>query len=293
MENVMKKLLALGLLLASPAAISSPLAFVQGGASAAAMTVDEEANLDAGIDGNKDKYDEDFDDDFDDERESGDRYNVSSRVGGFVQGGVGGALDYLKYDDDDSYDQTEAGVGFNLEGGLRFAPGFEVKLSYSVTSHDGTDYYDEYDDLISSDDADVSFDDFRAGFFFAPAHRSIFGYRVGLGYVRQGTDYEDASEVYEIDGFFLEGGVSLDLGRYVTINANGGFLKMADDYDTDIGGGEFKAGALFHAGPIDIGLSWRVMILSYDSDDFVDSDELYYDYRLTVGGSWGYGSRRH
>lgn len=288
----MKKLLALGLLLASPAAFSSQLGLVQGGTTAATMTVDEEGNLDAAIDGNKDKFDEEFDDDFDDERDSGDRYNTSSGIGGFVQGGVGGAVDYVIYDDDDSYEQTDAGVGFNLEGGLRFAPGFEVKLSYAVTSHDGIETYDEDDDLIASDDSDVRLDDFRAGFFFAPPPRSIFGYRVGLGYVRQGADYEDASEVYETDGFFLEGGLSLDLGRFVTINANGGYLKMEDDYDGDINGGEFKAGALFHAGPIDIGLSWRVMALSYDYDDSDGFKELYYDYRLTIGGSWGYGSRR-
>src|SRR5262245_243412 len=84
------------------------------------------------------------------------------KVGGYVNGG----LSFASYELEDSDDfglELEGGTGFNLTGGFRFSPGFQLRAQFTQTKHDGGDF--TFDgDFDGSFDEEVTLSEFRAGF---------------------------------------------------------------------------------------------------------------------------------
>jgi hypothetical protein len=208
-----------------------------------------------------------------------------AQVGGYLNGG----LSIATYENEDSEDfgiELDTGTGFNLTGGIRFSPGFDVRLSYVQTTHDGGDLTFE-DDFDGSFDDEVKLSEFRAGFFYAMTPKPV-GFRVGGGYTEQGFEFEDEDE-FTTDGLFLEAALVVNAGKFVTFDIGGTFLALEDEEDGETGGFEFNVKSLFHVGPVDLGVGYRLlgMHTEYDEDDY-ELDEVYGEFRLTIGGSWGF-----
>ncbi|HTE42808.1 MAG TPA: outer membrane beta-barrel protein, partial [Steroidobacteraceae bacterium] len=87
-----------------------------------------------------------------------------AEVGGYVNGGLSIGSYQNEFSDSEEGIELDTGTGFNITGGLRFSPGFEARLSYMQTNHDGGDFTDD-GDFDGEFDEEVTLSDFRAGVF--------------------------------------------------------------------------------------------------------------------------------
>jgi hypothetical protein len=207
-------------------------------------------------------------------------------VGGFIEGG----LSRVSAEETDPPFRAELddGTGLNIAGGIRWAPGFMVKASYSMSEHDGGDLFQNGRRLGSFDD-EVTAEELRIGFYWAPLHETTIGYRVGGGYENTMIDIATLGD-NETDGFFVEGALLIKAGQVVTFDLGGAIMATEDDDSNDTDGLELHVGAKFHAGPVDIGAMYRHIEFTTDAGG-VDVDDEFGEFRVTIGGSWGYGRR--
>jgi hypothetical protein len=217
-----------------------------------------------------------------------------AEVGGYVNGGLSIGTYQNEGTDSEQGLELDTGTGFNLTSGLRFSPGIEVRLSYFKTNHDGGEFTDD-GDFDGDFDTDVTLDDFRLGVFYYKAPLRTFGFRVGGGFVKLGYDFDESDKI-TTDGLFFEGAALINAGRLVTFDIGAGLLATeSDDEDSESVGFEFGLNAIFHAGPVDIGVGYRVLGLGTEFDDEDYDDELaevFGEFRITIGGKWGYPKAR-
>ena len=210
-----------------------------------------------------------------------------AEAGGYVNGGFSLSSYNGKYDDGFELD-LDPGRGFNLQGGVRFSPGIDVRLSFDQVKHDGGDALDDGNLLFSFDD-EVTISEFRLGVYFAPPPKRTVGFRVGGGYIRQSFKIEGfGSDTDTANGLFGEGAVLIDAGKVVTFDLGGTLFVNEHDEDGTSVGVEAHAMAVFHAGPVDIGAGYRYQAINTQFDDDDNLDESIGELRLTIGGSWGF-----
>lgn len=216
--------------------------------------------------------------------------HAAENVGGFVAGGLSSGK-LTEQDDPYTYEvDTDSGGGLNLTGALRFRPGIMVRAGFdSIRADGGTACV--LGSGCSSFGNDVDVHETRLGVFYAPPMHKVLGFRVGGGYERVSLEIQGSGKGVS-DGGFIEGALLINAGRIVTFDVGAALLSLTDDNDEHVRGGEFAAAAIFHAGPVDIGVSGRGLHFETDvsgssstvSDDFSEG-------RLTVGGQWGYAAR--
>lgn len=212
------------------------------------------------------------------------QFVYADTVGGFINGGLSSVSFDAEFTDGSI--ELEDGRGLNLTGGIRFKPNLMVRAGITSSNHDGgvicisgsgcTNFTDE-----------VDLEETRVGVFYAPQVNDVFGFRVGGGYESVSFQFESSPES-ESDGIFLEGAVLLNAGRVVTFDIGGAFFALEDEDGFDTDGTEFRVGATFHAGPVDIGVSGRGLYLETDYGGGDTEEDNIGEARLTVGGSWGY-----
>jgi len=212
---------------------------------------------------------------------------ANAEVGGFINGG----LSFTSFEAEDNFgDRVELddGTGFNVTGGIRFKPGLMAKLSYSYAEYDGGDLFLN-NRFVGSFDDEVNADELRIGFYYAPPERRVIGFRVGGGYERVSIDIPSVfSDESKTDGLFAEGAILINAGRIVTFDIGGALMAMEDEDSNDSAGAEFRAGAVFHVGPVDLGLAYRALAINTEYDDGDEEDDTIGELRLTIGGAWGY-----
>jgi hypothetical protein len=209
---------------------------------------------------------------------------ASGPVGGFIEGGL--SLAHFEAEaSDDTEVELDDGTGFNLRGGIRFTPGLMLNLAYTQTDHSGGEVRQPGFGTTDFDD-DVSLQELRAGFYYAPPHTRVFGFRAGAGYEKVTIDFDFGD--YDADGVFGEGALLIKAGRVATFDISGALMVLDADGADEIGGADFRSGVRFHVGVVDLGLAYRVLALHYEYDDGSDEDDVYEELRLTVGTHWGY-----
>ncbi|TJY58185.1 porin family protein [Sinimarinibacterium sp. CAU 1509] len=208
----------------------------------------------------------------------------SDPVGGYLEGGLSAAHFEIETSDNTTI-ELDDGAGFNLLGGIRFAPGLMLNVAYTQTDHSGGEVH-QPGSADSSFGYDVSLQELRAGLFYAPPHTRVFGFRAGAGYEKITFDLDFGD--YDADGVFGEGALLIKAGRIATFDLSGALMVLDGDGADEIGGAEFRSGVRFHVGAVDLGLAYRVLALHFEYDDGSDEDDLYEELRLTIGTRWGY-----
>lgn len=213
-------------------------------------------------------------------------FAVHAEVGGFVEGGL--ATVSGQETDPPFKVELDDGLGINLAGGLRWSPGFMVKIAYSMSEHDGGEI--SSGNLRANFDDEVTAEELRIGFFWAPLHEETVGFRIGGGYENTLIEIDSFGES-ETDGVFVEGALLVRAGDVVTFDFGGALIKTEDEDNNDTDGVEFRIGAKFHLGPVDLGVAYRHLEFSTDVDG-TDVDDEFDELRVTIGGSWGWGRRK-
>lgn len=212
---------------------------------------------------------------------------AQAEVGGFIEGG----LSHVSGEETDAPFRVELdeAIGFNIAGGIRWAPGLMAKISYSGSEHDGGELFQNGRRVATFTD-DVSAEELRIGFYWAPLHTNTVGFMVGGGYENTLIEVGSFSE-NETDGGYLEGVLLVKAGTVATLEFGGAVMSTEGDDNTDTDGLELRVGAKFHLGPVDLGVAYRYLEFSTDVGGG-DVDDEFGEFRVTVGGAWGYGSRR-
>lgn len=212
----------------------------------------------------------------------------AAAVGGFVNGGFS-SVTFSGEVGGDTID-LEDGNGFNVTGGVRFKPGLMVRAGFSSSNHDGGVFCISGSGCTNFSD-EVDLEEFRLGVFYAPQVNDVVGFLIGGGYESLSFQVEGSPES-DPDGTFFEGAVLLNAGRVVTFDIGGAVFALEDDDGFETDGTEFRVGATFHAGPVDIGVGWRGIYLETDyGGGDIEEDDVG-EARLTIGGSWGYPKGR-
>src|SRR5262245_39325481 len=216
-----------------------------------------------------------------------------AETGGYIYGGANFAGHDVDLNDGTTL-EFEPGNGFNVKGGVRFSPGVDVQFSLTQNKHDGGDQ------VIGAGvsrhfDTELTFSELRLGAFYAPPQSSTVGFRVGGGYIRQAHDLDTPGFDAEIaNGLFAEGAVLIDAGKVVTFDL--GSSVFASEHDDDHSGRsvglDLHAYVFFHTGPVDFGVGVRGQGIGTEYDDGDSIDERLAEFRLMIGGSWGYPKKR-
>jgi hypothetical protein len=74
----------------------------------------------------------------------------------------------------------------------------------------------------------------------------------------------------------------------VDFELGGALMALETDENESAGGFELRAGALFHAGPVDLGLMYRKLYVDADLPGGGSETYDYDAFQFTIGGAWGY-----
>jgi hypothetical protein len=217
-------------------------------------------------------------------------------VGGFVIFGLSSGRFREEDDSPSTYEiESENGGGINLAAALRFEPGLMVRGSYVKTVAEEYESCDRTTGVCGTFDEDLVVRQERIGVFFAPPlHGRPVGFRAGGGYASFMREARDSNNEIRSDGGFIEGAIVIDAGRVVTFDAGLVLLGLDNDFG-DAGGAEIFGNAMFHAGPVDVGIGMRSLAFTTEVDGTASDYEFtqgYAEGRVMVGMQWGYGSRR-
>lgn len=204
-------------------------------------------------------------------------------VGGFAHGG----LSVGSYSVNNSYGfayDSDTGTGFSLSGGIRFESGLMLRGGYCEISHDDDALCDSggcfrFPEKLSTSES-------RVGVFYAPSQQGVTGFRVGGGY--EAIRVEPDSFFNKSDGGFLEAALLLNAGRVVSFDVSGSLMSLRDNRDQSVRGMEVRTGAIFHAGPVDIGISGRALSFKTEINRGGTVKERVREATLTIGGAWGF-----
>lgn len=218
-------------------------------------------------------------------------------LGGFFEIGASGSTFSVTDDDPQTFKlDFDDGGGGSIAGGVRFWPSLMVRANYDRTRYDG--YTDctipgscvRFDDRLTRSES-------RLGVFFAPQITPVVGVRAGIG--GQWIKYEIRATSFDMreDGVFVEVAGLFNAGRIVTFEAGGAVSGLKNDNDEDVGGAEYLLGAIFHTGPVDLGVHARGQRLETDLQGGGKGIEKFSSLLVSVGGHWGYagefGRPRH
>lgn len=210
-------------------------------------------------------------------------------VGGFFRGGVA----VTAFEEEDSFGnriELDGGAGINLTGGVRFVPGIMLRAAWTHSEHEGGEYF--FPGVGSGTfEQDAEIDEFRLGVFYQPPHERVVSFRAGAGYEGVRIDVPALYFDLDFDGVFVEGAVLFRVAEVVTFDVGLALMGLEDNYDQDAGGAEFRASALFGAGPLDFEASYRALNINTEYWDGGDVDDTFAELRFTVGASWGYPQR--
>lgn len=209
-------------------------------------------------------------------------------VGGFFELGASGSTFSVTDDDPQTFKlDFDDGGGASVAGGIRFKPGLMVRANYDRTRYDGGSDCTIPGSCVRFDDR-LTRSESRLGVFFAPQITPMVGVRAGLGW--QWINYEIRTTGFDMteDGLFVEVAGLFNVGRIVTFEAGGAVSGLQNDNDEDVGGAEYLLGAIFHTGPVDIGVHARGQRLETKFQGGGKGMEEFSSFLVSVGTHWGY-----